>query len=191
VCAIFEAGADWLQVRERQLDGAALLDFARELSDAARAGAAASGREARILVNRRIDIALAIGADGVHLGFDAVSVADARSALGDNALVGVSTHSATEVRDAAAGGADYAQLAPIFTPLSKVSTRPSLGTSVLTDASANGVRVFAQGGVCVENVAAILAAGAAGVCVTGALLQADDPAGATRTLRAALDAAAL
>ena len=189
--AIFGAGADWLQIRERELEGAALLDFAVELADAARAGASGAGRAARVIVNRRLDIAQAIHADGVHLGFDAVSVADARSALGPEALVGVSAHSGSEVHDAARAGADYAQLAPIFAPLSKVSTRPSLGTSALTGASAEGARVFAQGGVCAENISEIIAAGAAGVCATGALLQADDPAAATRAMRAALDAAAL
>ena len=187
---IFSEGADWLQIRERELDSAAQLASARELSNAAREGARRSGRKARILVNKRIDIAQAIEADGVHLGFDAVSVADARFALGDRASIGVSAHSAEEVRRAAEAGADYAQLAPIFEPLSKPATRPALGTTTLTNASAQGLAVFAQGGITAERAADAIRGGAAGVCATGALLQTNDPSGATRALRAALDAAA-
>lgn len=190
VRSIFAAGADWLQIRERELKGRELLDFASELADAARDGAKAAGRCARILVNKRIDIALALDADGVHLGFDAVAIRDARAALGPDAFVGVSTHRATEVRDAANAGANYAQLAPIFAPLSKASTRPSLGLETLTNASVHGIPVLAQGGIAQENSGDVIRAGAAGVCVTGALLQASDPEHATRALRAALDAAA-
>lgn len=190
VRTIFAEGADWLQIRERELDGREFLEFARELADAARDGAKTAGHCARILVNKRLDIALAVGADGVHLGFDAVDIDDARAALGPGALVGVSTHAASEVADAAKAGADYAHLAPIFAPLSKTSTRPSLGLHALTNASAHGIPVLAQGGVTAATSGDVIRAGAAGVCVTGALLQAADPKLATRALRAALDAAA-
>ncbi|MCA9511741.1 MAG: thiamine phosphate synthase, partial [Myxococcales bacterium] len=109
-CA-FAAGADWLQVRDRELDGRALLALVCELGAAAFRGAAAAARGGadavapRILVNRRRDVALAAraalaheGVDGaaigVHLGFDAVGVAEARRLVGERALVGVSAHDA-------------------------------------------------------------------------------------------------
>ena len=73
VDAAVRAGVDWVQLRERELDGAALLRFAGELCNVARRAALARNGSVKILVNRRIDIALAIGADGVHLGFDAAA----------------------------------------------------------------------------------------------------------------------
>jgi len=72
---------DWVQIRDRELSGAALLDFTDTISSAAREAATARGGEIRILLNRRSDIALAAGADGVHLGFDAVDPQTARRKL--------------------------------------------------------------------------------------------------------------
>jgi thiamine-phosphate pyrophosphorylase len=187
VAAAVRGGVDWVQVRERELEGAALLAHAEAIAEAARAGARARGGRARVIVNRRADVALALGADGVHLGFDAMDPAAARRLLGPDALVGVSCHAADEVR--AARGASYAQLAPIFAPLSKRASRPPLGLAELGRA-AGGVPVLAQGGIEAERAGAAVAAGAAGVAVTGAILLADDPERAAAELRSALDAGA-
>jgi thiamine-phosphate pyrophosphorylase len=178
------AGVDWVQVRERALDGARLLAFAEEVAAAARRGARAGGREVRLIVNRRADVALAIGADGVHLGFDAMDVTAARRVVGKGALVGVSTHSVDEVR--AAAGASYVHLAPVYAPLSKAATRRALGLAAVEAAAREKVPVIAQGGVDASNAGAVRAAGASGVAVTGAILMADDPAAAAAALRRAL-----
>jgi len=187
VAAAVGAGVDWVQLRERDLPGAELLALADAVAGAARSAARERGGELRILVNRRMDVALAVGADGVHLGFDAVDPHTARRLLGPDALVGVSTHSAEEARAAEAGVVSYVQLAPIFPPLSKRASRPPLGTRGLAEAAAAGVPVLAQGGVDAGNAAAVVAAGAAGVAVTGAILLARDPAAAAAALRRALD----
>jgi len=179
------AGVDWLQIRDRSLGGAALLALVDAVGAEARSAAARSGRSVRVLVNRRVDVALACGADGVHLGFDAPPPAEARRLLGAGALVGVSCHTAAEV--GAAKEASYAHVAPVFEPLSKATTRPPLGTAVLRDA--RGLPVLAQGGIEPANVAACIAAGAAGVAVTGSILAAPDPGRAAAALRAALDRA--
>ena len=175
------SGVDWVQVRERALDGGDLLHFAEQVTDAAQRGAARAGRAVRILVNRRVDVALALGADGVHLGYDAMDVVTARRLLGDDALVGVSAHSAAEVREAI--GAGYAHLAPIFAPLSKSASRPPLGVDAIAEAARGAVPVIAQGGIDPAGAAAVRAAGAAGVAVTGSVLMADDVAAVTRALR--------
>jgi thiamine-phosphate pyrophosphorylase len=175
------AGVDQVQVRERALSGSALL----ALTDDVRA-AALRGGGARVLVNRRIDVAQAAGADGVHLGGDAVSPADARALLGASAWIGVSAHAPEEIDPR--GGASYAHLAPIFAPLSKTGERPPLGLEPLRRAAARGLPVLAQGGVTPGHVREILDAGAAGVAVTGSVLAAGDPAAAVRRLREALDA---
>jgi thiamine-phosphate pyrophosphorylase len=176
-------GVDWVQVRERDLGAAELLAHVEAIAGAAR-GARAT---ARVLVNRRVDVALAAGADGVHLGFDAMPPAAARALLGPDALVGASLHDAGELTPELAGALSYAHLAPVFAPLSKASSRPPLGVEALRAAAAAGVPVLAQGGIDAERAAACVAAGAAGVAVTGAILAASDPGAAAAALRAALD----
>ena len=205
------AGVDWVQVRERGLDAAALLALARRIVRAARAAAAerAATSSVRVVVNRRVDVALALGravgaspetgpadppptddgVDGVHLGFDAMSVPDARRLLGPHAFIGVSTHGAAELADAAASGASYAQLAPIFAPRSKPAGRPALGVDALRAAIGLGLPVLAQGGIEAGNACRAIEAGAAGVAVTGAILMDAEPGAAAAALRAALDAA--
>jgi len=188
-------GVDLIQLRERELGGDALLSWAREITKAAARGAARSGRSVACIVNRRLDIALAIEADGVHLGFDALGAADAASLLaraGDRSRphwLGLSAHSPEDVRLAREAGANYAHLAPIYAPLSKEATRPELGLAGLRAACLHGLPVLAQGGVTPAHCADLLEAGAAGIAVTGALLQADDAGTATRAFRRALDAA--
>jgi len=184
-------GVDWIQIRERELDGAQMLHWCESLIAAARRGQAASGREVAIFVNRRIDVALATTAEGVHLGFDALAPRDARALFdlaGRSATIGVSTHHPDEVAAAARDGADYAHLAPIFAPKSKRSSRPSLGTGALEEARACGLPILAQGGIDAARCREVVIAGAAGVAVTGAILMADDPEAAAAELRHALDA---
>lgn len=187
--AAVAAGVDWVQVRDRELEGAALLEHVDALAAAARRGAAARGGPVRVLVNRRADVALAAGADGVHLGGDAMPPEAARALLGPGAWIGVSTHAPAEAARAAAAGASYAQLAPIFAPRSKAATRPALGPEAL-GAAAGALPLLAQGGVAADNARACLEAGALGIAVTGAILMEPDPGAAARRLREALDAAA-
>ena len=188
VAAAVGAGVDWVQIRERDLEGAALLAHAEEIERAARQAAAQRGGWVRILLNRRIDIALALGADGVQLGFDAVDPKTARALLGTDVQIGISAHQPDEIRTAPPE-VDCAQLAPISQPLSKPRAGPTLGVRAVAEATRYGIPVIAQGGITAANATAIAAAGAAGIAVTGAILAALDPAGATRALRAALAAA--
>jgi thiamine-phosphate pyrophosphorylase len=173
-----------VQLRERELAGADWLRFAEAVASAAREAAAEAEREVRILVNRRADVALALGADGLHLGYDAMDVATARRVLRPGAWVGVSTHSIADIE--AVVDADYVQLAPIFPPLSKVSSRPALGCEAIARAVRCGIPVIAQGGIDASNAASVRAAGAFGIAVTGAILSARDVGAATAEIRNAL-----
>jgi len=184
VCAAFAGGVDWLQLRERELDAEPQRRWIERLGELA----LRENPNARILVNRRIDVALAGGAHGVHLGFDALPVAEARSLVGAPALIGVSTHAPDEVAEAARAGADYVHLAPILAPKSKPATRPALGLVALREACAQEIAVIAQGGVDERGAGDIVRAGAAGVAVTGAILMSDRPEVAAAGLRRALDA---
>ena len=140
-------------------------------------------------MNKRVDVALAAGADGVHLGGDAVDVRAARNLLGDDAILGRSLHSVDEARAEAnlADGADYVHLAPIWNPNSKPAERPALGAHALAEAAANGRPVFAQGGLDPTRAREAVAAGAQGIAVTGALARGADPKSLLTALRAHLD----
>ncbi len=174
-------GAVAIQLREKDLEARALFELAcamRELCD--RWGA-------RLLVNDRIDVAMAAGADGVHLASDSIGVADARKLLGASRLIGVSTHSPAEVRAAADGGADFVVFSPVFSPISKGIYGPPCGREGLIAACrAASLPVFALGGITAERVAVLAGAGAAGAAAIGAVIGADDPARATGLLLDAL-----
>ena len=173
------------------MSDADLLGLSQSISDAARRGAELrASREGihpdlRILVNRRVDIALAIGADGVHLGFDGMRAQDARALLGPSACIGRSLHAAAEYADGDA--LSYVHLAPIYDPVSKPATRPALGADALRPLASARCAVIAQGGISPARVGPIIAAGADGIAVTGAISLQADPGAAARALRRALD----
>jgi len=174
VRAALDAGLPAVQLRDKDLPGRPLLALAEQL----RAATARTG--ALLLVNDRIDVALAAGADGVHLGGGSVPVEAARVLLGAAALIGVSTHAPGE----APAGADFAFFGPVWETPSKSGAQ---GEALLARAvAAAAVPVLAIGGVTAERVAAVRAAGAAGVAVIRAILAAPDPGAATRALLAAL-----
>jgi thiamine-phosphate pyrophosphorylase len=174
VQAALGAGLPAVQLREKDLAGGPLLALAERL----RAATARTG--ALFLVNDRIDVALAAGADGVQLGGGSVPVAVARRLLGDGALIGVSTHAPGE----APPDADFALFGPVWETPSKAGTQ---GEARLAEAvRAAAIPMLAIGGVTAPRVPAVLAAQAHGVAVIRAILAAPDPAAATRALVAAL-----
>jgi len=184
VAAAVAGGVDLVQIREKDLDGEPLARLVEAVQRALR------GTGARVIVNRRLDVAMATGADGVHLGWDAVGPADARALLGPGALVGVSTHDPDEALAAAGDPAvDYVQIAPVLPPRSKPAGRPALGLAVLERLGEAPRPVLAQGGLDAGHAAAAVSAGAAGVAVTGAILDARDPREAAARIRRRLDAA--
>jgi thiamine-phosphate pyrophosphorylase len=137
-------------------------------------------------VNDRVDVALASGADGVHLPAASLPSAVARRLLGPVAWIGRSTHAADEAEEALDEGADYVVLGPICPTPSKEAFGPPLGIAALT-ALRRSSRVLAIGGIDATNAAATRAAGAHGVAVIRAVLDAPDPAAVVRALRAAID----
>lgn len=148
----------WLQIREKDLPARDLLHLAR------RAQALARSSAAKIIVNSRLDVALAAGASGLHLPADSLPAHRWRPLAPPGFLIGVSCHSLDEVRDAAASGADYVLFGPVFAPLSKPSALEPRGLDALRDAArAVAIPVLALGGITHDNSASCLAAGAAGI----------------------------
>jgi thiamine-phosphate pyrophosphorylase len=166
-----------VQLREKDLSGRALTELAREL----RAVTAAAG--VALYVNDRIDVALAVGADGVHLGGTSLDAAAATRVAGGLAIA-VSAHAPAEVtalRNAAAGRVAFALLGPIFDTPSKRSFGAPLGTAAISEASRAGLPIVAVGGIGPDRVRALLAAGARGVACIRAVMAAADPAAAVGT----------
>jgi thiamine-phosphate pyrophosphorylase len=156
-----DAGADWIQLREKDLD-------AQPLEALVRAAVKSCRGRARIFVNDRLDVALAAGADGVHLGEKSLPIARVaswRAAAGRRDFaIGASCHSPEAVRAAERAGADYVFFGPIFATPSKASFGPPQGLERLA-AACEGARipVIAIGGITESNAASCLAAGAAGI----------------------------
>lgn len=181
---LFRAGVNWIQLRDRAVPAETLVRVAAEL-------VAARDAASRVLINKRVDVAIATGADGVHLGGDALTPAHAAEVLPETAMLGASFHREEEILRALDTGLAYGHLAPIWDPRSKPAERPALGIRRLGAAAALGLPLLAQGGLDVSRAAEAISVGAAGIAVTGLLTQAADPIGATRALREALDRAAV
>jgi thiamine-phosphate pyrophosphorylase len=136
---------------------------------------------ARLLINDRVDVALAVAADGVHLGGRSLPVATVRRLLGPDRLIGVSTHHPAEIAAAAAAGADFATFGPVYATPSKLPYGQPLGLAALRQAChASPVPVFALGGIRAAHLAALQAAGCAGVAVISAIIAATDPCAQSR-----------
>ena len=172
-------GAVAVHLREKDLGGGALLALARAL------GAVARRHGQLLLVNDRLDVALAAGADGVHLPAAGVAPADARRLLGPAALVGVSCHGVADVRRARDGGASFATFSPIYDTPSKRAYGPHVGLAALREAAAVGLPLVALGGVDAARAPEVVAAGARGVAAIRAWLEAPDPGRAVAALLAA------
>jgi thiamine-phosphate pyrophosphorylase len=176
-----EAGLRAVQLRERDLDTPALLRLAEDLLHLAH------DRQASLLINDRVDLVLALAADGVHLRADSIPVAATRRVLGPRPLIGASAHSVDEVLRAEADGADFVVFGPIYPTASKRAYGPPIGLASLEAAACQArIPVFAIGGISIERVAEVRRAGAFGVAVISAILAAPNVAQATKQLLSAL-----
>lgn len=148
---------------------------------------AAADVQALFIVNDRCDLALAVEADGVHLGQDDLPLPLARTLMGPDKLIGLSTHRASEVQSATAEGADYLGFGPIFSTASKRDHEPVVGLEGLRlIRTVTRLPIFAIGGITLENVSSVVQAGADGVAVISALARASDVAATVRAFKASL-----
>lgn len=177
-------GADVVQLRDKGLSTAALLQEARAIREVT----AAAG--VLFIVNDRLDVALAAGADGVHVGQDDLPVRAAREIAPPGFIVGVSVGDVAEARIGAADGADYLALSPTFSTASKADAGPGHGLATLRAIrSAVSVPLLGIGGIGPDNVADVIAAGADGVAVISAVVGQEDVAAAARNMKALVAAA--
>jgi len=180
VDAVLAAGARWLQYRDKRPD-APVDALVAQLRTHTRA------HGARLIINDDWRLARASGADGVHLGQSDGSVGQARAALGDGAIIGVSCSGDLEhARHAVAEGASYVSFGRFFTSRTKPDAPPA-ALSVLAQARPLGVPVVAIGGIDMHNARQVIAAGADLIAVSGALFQADDSGATARRLTELFD----
>lgn len=150
------AGVEAVQIREKDLNDRDLYELTLESRSTMPSPAA-------VLVNGRMDVALAAGADGCHLPADGVPLAALRRRFGDRVLLGRSTHHVEEVEHAAREGADYVTFGPVYHTPSKARYGPPRGLEELARAAGAGIPVYALGGVTLSRFAELAAAGASGV----------------------------
>ena len=177
--AAVAGGVQLVQLREKDLPGGPLLALAERLRRCTQG-------QALLFVNERVDVALACGADGVHLGEEGLGVAEARrAAQGRVLLIGRSVHHVAGARQAAEAGADLLQVGPIYATASHPGVAPQ-GVGLVSEVAASvGVPVLGVGGVTPENAAEVMAAGAGGVAVIRGVLAAPSPHRAAQQLREA------
>lgn len=172
-----DAGARMFQYRNK----AASMREAYRQAVPLRKAAADAG--VRFLINDRCDLALAVDADGVHLGQQDLPVRLARAILGPGKLIGLSTHTEAQVTDATSSGADYLGFGPLFPPGSKRDHDPVVGVEGLRRIRRlTTLPVFAIGGITPDRVREIVGAGADGVAVISAIAQAQDVRAAVRAV---------
>jgi thiamine-phosphate pyrophosphorylase len=181
VAAVVAGGARLVQLRAKGLTDRLLLSLAAEALAAARAGGA------MLVVNDRPDVAIILGADGVHLGQDDLEPRAVRALLPPDALLGVSTHDLDQLRRAAGEPVDYVAVGPVFPTRSKAAPDPVVGLATVRAARALTSRpLVAIGGITEDNARSVAEAGADGLAVISALLSQPDLAAATRRFVAAL-----
>ena len=176
-----DAGVRMVQIREKDLGTRDLTSVCHQLFPPIK------HQDGTVLLNDRIDLVLALGADGVHLRTDSLPVSVARRLLGTSFLIGVSTHSIEEARVAEGEGADFIVLGPIYDTPSKRAYGPPLGLAILQETSQSiHLPIYAIGGITPIRIPHVLSSGAYGVAIISSILQAPSIPNATRKLLARL-----
>ncbi len=172
-----DGGVTAVQLREKDLSGAELFRLADEMRRLT------SDFGARLIINDRPDIALAVEADGVHIGINSMPVAAVRRVLGQNKIIGYSAHAIDEALSAQTEGADFVTFGPVYATPSKMAFGAPCGVKKLAQAAASlKIPVIGLGGISLNNVSETLSASVRGIAVISAVLAAVDPCIAAASL---------
>jgi thiamine-phosphate pyrophosphorylase len=178
VRAAVDGGVTCVQVREKTVSSRAYIERLMPVQALLRE------RGVPLFVNDRLDIALAVEADGIHLGQTDMPLALAKRIAGDRLIIGVSCEAWQDAVEAERGGADYVSVSPVFATPTKTDTAPALGLDgVRAIRAAVRLPVVTIGGINTTNAADVIRAGADGICVVSAIVGAPDPCAAAASLR--------
>ena len=183
--AALRGGIDWVQLRDKASPARDTFEAARAILPAARHAGVG------LLVNDRLDVAMATGADGVHLAGKSLPPDAARALLGEAPLLGISVHGLEEAREAVEAGVDYVTFGHVYPTSSKPGAAPRGVLELAEIVESVSVPVLAVGGIDAGNVREVLKTGCAGVAVISAIGGARDPESEARRFREALDASGL
>jgi thiamine-phosphate pyrophosphorylase len=174
-------GADVVQLREKDMSTREMIALGQALRELTRR------HGVLLVVNDRVDVALAVDADGIHVGQDDMPARLARNLVGPDRIVGVSATSLEEAIQAAEDGADYLGVGPIYSTGTKLDAKPATGPGLVTEAKrATGLPIVAIGGIGPANAAEVVAAGADGVAVISAIVGKQDPRAEAQRIREAV-----
>jgi len=183
LCPVLQAekalcgGASMIQLRNKSASGTDLYSWAKRIQELCRA------HDATCIINDRLDIALAVDADGVHLGQNDLPAEAARKLLGSKRILGISVASVDEAKKAVASGADYLGLGHIFPTVSKHKSSEPIGLERIVEVTKTiSIPVIAIGGITEDSVCAVLRAGASGIAVISSVAHAPDPENAAASL---------
>lgn len=169
IASALEGGVDILQLREKTMSASKIITLGKKIKQLC------LQYGTTFIVNDRVDIALILEADGVHLGQDDLDVKSAREILGDNAIVGISTHAPEQASKAVEDGADYIGVGPVFATPTKQGKTP-VGLEYVKWASENiEIPAFAIGGINLENCEQVFEAGLKRIAIVRAIINADSP----------------
>jgi len=178
VRAAVAGGATCVQLREKSCGTREFMAEARAVHEAL------AGTGVPLIINDRVDVALAVGAEGVHLGQNDMHICDARSLTGPDMIIGISAECVEDAVRAQAEGADYVGISPVFSTPTKTDTAPPLGLEgVAAVRAAVSLPLVGIGGIGPANASAIIRAGCDGVAVVSAIVSAADPVRASRELK--------
>jgi len=165
VRSALRAGVKIIQYRDKSATTSELFREAKSLKDLCKK------KSARFIVNDRLDIALAVDADGLHIGQDDLPYSVARKLLGRNKLIGVTVHSLFEAKDAQCQGADYLGVAPVFASTTKIDAGRVCGVDLIRKIKSKvKIPVIAIGGINLSNAKEVVSAGADGLCAISAVI---------------------
>ena len=174
---VIDGGADAVQLREKTISDSKFISLAREVRDIT------TKRGSLLIINDRVHVVRKVNADGIHLGQQDMSALEARNIIGDEKIIGVSTHSITQARQAQKDGADYIAIGPIY-PTSTKDHEPSVGIEIIHEISeAVSIPIIAIGAITLENLDEVLKAGASRIAVCSAIIGSKDIYSSTRQFK--------
>ena len=177
-----DGGVKGIQLREKDLGGEELFHLAERIK------ALCDAYHASLLINDRVDVAMAVDADGVHLGGASIPIQTARKLMGDNKLIGVSTHSLKEAEESEQAGADFLVFGPVYFTSSKAPYGEPQGLGPLKKVMEKiSIPVYAIGGIKADNIGEVKVTGVRGVSIISAIISATYPLAASEEILRALE----